>query len=162
MNNNFREIEKITMGDSSSDDERTARRKNRGLKKQAGASSRSRSPRQPGPQQPGPPQPGPPQPGRPQPGPPQPRPPQPGPPQPRPPQPGPPQPRPPQPGPPQPQGAAQPAGTAQATQKQPKELQLKRGKLEVVGRSQDIPMIIRLKCTLPSGQEKLVSKYYYH
>ena len=134
------------MGDSSSDDERTARRKNRGLKKQAGASSRSRSPRQPGPQQPGPPQPGPSQPGRPQPGPPRP---------------GPPQPGPPQPGPPQPQGAAQPAGAAQATQKQPKELKLKKGKLEVVGRSQDIPMIIRLKCTLPSGQEKLVSKYYY-
>ena len=62
---------------------------------------------------------------------------------------------PPQPAPPQPAPAP---GPSQATQKLPKQFKLKRGELEVIGRSDDTPMVIKMKCTLPSGQEKLVCK----
>ena len=46
--------------------------------------------------------------------------------------------------------------TQPANQKPP--LELKRGKLEVVGYSRDDPMIIKLKVTLATGVEKAVCK----
>ena len=47
--------------------------------------------------------------------------------------------------------------TQPGNQKPP--LELKRGKLEVVGYSRDDPMIIKLKVTLATGAEKAVCKY---
>ena len=46
--------------------------------------------------------------------------------------------------------------SSQKKEKQP--YKLKRGQLEVVGYTQDSPMCIKLKVTLPSGQVKSVCK----
>ena len=121
--NTFAEIIDSIMSDS--DDERTARRKNRGQRKLEGIRSRSRTPPVRGraaPQYQAP--------------------------------------RPPstEAGPPPPTQAGPPQPT-QATQKPPRVYKLKRGNLEVIGRSDDTPMVIKMKCTLPSGQEKLICKF---
>ena len=55
---------------------------------------------------------------------------------------------------------SQPATASQSTQKPQRIFKLKRGSLEVIDRTDDEPMIIKIKCILVNGQEKLVCKYF--
>ena len=55
---------------------------------------------------------------------------------------------------------SQPTTGSQSTQKPQRIFKLKRGSLEVIDRSDDEPMIIKIKCILVNGQEKLVCKYF--
>ena len=50
--------------------------------------------------------------------------------------------------------------SSQPTQKPQRKYQLKRGALQVIGRTDDEPMIIKIKCTLVNGQDRLICEYF--
>ena len=53
---------------------------------------------------------------------------------------------------------SQGSAPTQSTEKSHKTFKLKRGALKVIGYTKDDPMTIKMKVTLPSGEDKLVCK----